>query len=192
MRHESRRRVTMGADVEMKDGDKKMETKEEEKKAEPVKTLDVLDVVRCVPDLPSFQPCPRTDRTDASPSPTTDHRPIPPPFDSQLFENVTLLEKSAASKGEPRFVAKVLRQVRRARPSPVAQTASSVRSRSRPSLFPAQTSTPPHPSTRSDARSSSLFTRVRRPWRGARSSPRTSWWTSSSRRWMTPTRLNSR
>ena len=50
MRHESRRRVTMGADVEMKDGDKKMETKEEEKKAEPVKTLDVLDVVRCVPD----------------------------------------------------------------------------------------------------------------------------------------------
>ena len=44
MRHESRRRVTMGADVEMKDGDKKMETKEEEKKAEPVKTLDVLDV----------------------------------------------------------------------------------------------------------------------------------------------------
>lgn len=120
MRHESRRRVTMGADVEMKDGDKKMETKEEEKKAEPVKTLDVLDVVRCVPDLPSFQPCPRTDRNDASPSPTTDHRPIPPPFDSQLFENVTLLEKSAASKGEPRFVAKVLRQVRRARPSPVS------------------------------------------------------------------------
>ena len=110
----------MGADVEMKDGDKKMETKEEEKKAEPVKTLDVLDVVRCVPDLPSFQPCPRTDRNDASPSPTTDHRPIPPPFDSQLFENVTLLEKSAASKGEPRFVAKVLRQVRRARPSPVS------------------------------------------------------------------------
>jgi len=108
----------MGADVEMKDGDKKMETKEEEKKAEPVKTLDVLDVVRCVPDLPSFQPCPRTDRNDASPSPTTDHRPIPPPFDSQLFENVTLLEKSAASKGEPRFVAKVLRQVRRARPIP--------------------------------------------------------------------------
>ena len=110
----------MGADVEMKDGDKKMETKEEEKKAEPVKTLDVLDVVRCVPDLPSFQPCPRTDRNDASPSPTTDHRPIPPPFDSQLFENVTLLEKSAASKGETRFVAKVLRQVRRARPSPVS------------------------------------------------------------------------
>jgi len=120
LRHESRRRVTMGADVEMKDGDKKMETKEEEKKAEPVKTLDVLDVVRCVPDLPSFQPCPRTDRNDASPSPTTDHRPIPRPFDSQLFENVMLLEKSAASKGEPRFVAKVLRQVRRARPSPVS------------------------------------------------------------------------
>ena len=39
MRHESRRRVTMGADVEMKDGDKKMETKEEEKKAGQRKIL---------------------------------------------------------------------------------------------------------------------------------------------------------
>ena len=44
----------MGADVEMKDGDKKKETKEEEKKDEPVKALDVLEVVRH-PDPPFFQ-----------------------------------------------------------------------------------------------------------------------------------------
>lgn len=45
----------MGADVEMKDGDKKKETKEEEKKDEQVKALDVLEVVRH-PDPPFFQP----------------------------------------------------------------------------------------------------------------------------------------
>ena len=39
------------------------------------------------------------------------HRP-PPSVQTQLFENVTLLEKSVAAKGEPRFAAKVLRQVR--------------------------------------------------------------------------------
>eukprot|EP00982_Pelagococcus_subviridis_P007651 30694-Pelagococcus_subviridis.AAC.5 len=36
----------------------------------------------------------------------------PRSFPPQLFANVTLLDKSVASKGEPRFVAKVLRQVR--------------------------------------------------------------------------------
>ena len=45
----------MGADVEMKDGDKKKETKEEDKKDEPVKALDVLEVVRN-PDPPFSQP----------------------------------------------------------------------------------------------------------------------------------------
>jgi hypothetical protein len=67
LRHESRRRVTMGADVEMKDGDKKMETKEEEKKAEPVKTLDVLDVVRPRSALPPTLPTHRSKRRESEP-----------------------------------------------------------------------------------------------------------------------------
>ena len=116
----------MGADVEMKDGDKKKETKEEEKKDEPVKALDVLEVVRN-PDPPFFPapgPAP-IETTRVEPRRLTSNRSRSP--DPQLFENVALLEKSAASKGEPRFVAKVLRQVRRAR-HPVPQTALSARS----------------------------------------------------------------
>ena len=56
----------MGADVEMKDGDKKKETKEEEKKDDPVKSLDVLEVVRH-PDPPFFNPPARLKRRELNP-----------------------------------------------------------------------------------------------------------------------------
>ena len=109
----------MGADVEMKDEGKDAK-KEGEKEEEIVKVLDVLDVVRDPPSpgnatalvdsaCPSrphgFPGVPHDATRDAEPPPRD-------PDPSQLFENVTLLEKSVASKGEPRFVAKVLRQVR--------------------------------------------------------------------------------
>ena len=51
----------------MKDGDKKMETKEEEKKAEPVKTLDVLDVVRPRSALFPTLPTHRSKRRESEP-----------------------------------------------------------------------------------------------------------------------------